>query len=259
LLFACAKAGLILTPLNWRLTAPEIAAQLQTFEPALVCASPTHRLAVDHARALMASAPPALDLARLSIELGRSQRTSSYRTSTTTTDCSSSRRRERRHTKRRGADTRELLLDERRFRPRRADGRRRHRLASAAAVSRRRLERATPSRLVEGGNGRARTFVRTRTSTRPHRTPSRHDDDGRARDVLDARSAPTIRRRRSLESSAVLVGGASMPLALIESWQRATSTSCKGTDSPKHRRTFSVLRPRTPLRMSGRWASRTRS
>jgi len=70
LLFACAKAGLILTPLNWRLTAPEIAAQLQTFEPALVCASPTHRLAVDHARALMASAPPALDLARLSIELG---------------------------------------------------------------------------------------------------------------------------------------------------------------------------------------------
>jgi len=70
LLFACAKAGLILTPLNWRLTAPEIAAQLETFEPALVCASPTHRPQVDHARALMTSAPPALDLARLSIELG---------------------------------------------------------------------------------------------------------------------------------------------------------------------------------------------
>ena len=70
LLFACAKAGLILTPLNWRLTAPEIAAQLQTFEPALVCASPTHRPLVDQARALMASAPPVLDLETLAIELG---------------------------------------------------------------------------------------------------------------------------------------------------------------------------------------------
>jgi fatty-acyl-CoA synthase len=70
LFFACAKAGLILTPLNWRLTAPEIAAQLQTFEPGLVCASPTHRPQVDRARALMASAPPVLDLERLAIELG---------------------------------------------------------------------------------------------------------------------------------------------------------------------------------------------
>ena len=69
LLFACAKAGLILTPLNWRLTAPEIAAQLQTFEPVLVCASPTHRPQVDQARALMASAPPVLDLETLAIEL----------------------------------------------------------------------------------------------------------------------------------------------------------------------------------------------
>jgi fatty-acyl-CoA synthase len=70
LLFACAKAGLILTPLNWRLTAPEIVAQLQTFEPALVCATPTHRPQVDKARALMANAPPALDLENLERELG---------------------------------------------------------------------------------------------------------------------------------------------------------------------------------------------
>ena len=70
LFYACAKAGLILTPLNWRLSAPEIAAQLQTFEPALVCASPTLRPQIDQARALTASAPPTLDLSRLSIELG---------------------------------------------------------------------------------------------------------------------------------------------------------------------------------------------
>jgi fatty-acyl-CoA synthase len=70
LLFACAKAGLILTPLNWRLTAPEIVAQLQTFEPSIVCASPTHRPQVDKARASMPNAPPALDLEHLERELG---------------------------------------------------------------------------------------------------------------------------------------------------------------------------------------------
>lgn len=72
LFFTCAKAGLILTPLNWRLTAPEIALQLQLFEPALICASPTHRPQVDPARFLMASAPPVLDLEQLANELGTS-------------------------------------------------------------------------------------------------------------------------------------------------------------------------------------------
>lgn len=70
LLFACAKAGLILTPLNWRLTAPEIAAQLQTFEPALVFGSRTHRALLEQARALTANTPPVLDLEDLATELG---------------------------------------------------------------------------------------------------------------------------------------------------------------------------------------------
>lgn len=70
LLFACAKAGLILTPMNWRLTAPEIVAQLQTFEPALICASPSHRALIDEARALMANAPSTIDLEDLERELG---------------------------------------------------------------------------------------------------------------------------------------------------------------------------------------------
>jgi fatty-acyl-CoA synthase len=70
LLFACAKAGLIMAPLNWRLTAPEIAAQLQTFTPALICASATHRPQVEDARALMVNAPPTIDLERLVEALG---------------------------------------------------------------------------------------------------------------------------------------------------------------------------------------------
>jgi fatty-acyl-CoA synthase len=70
LFFACAKAGLILTPLNWRLTAPEIAAQLQTFEPALVCGSRAHQLLLEQARALISNEPSVLHLEELATELG---------------------------------------------------------------------------------------------------------------------------------------------------------------------------------------------
>jgi fatty-acyl-CoA synthase len=70
LLFACAKAGLIMAPLNWRLTAPEIAAQLQTFTPALICASANHRPQVEDACALMVSAPPTLELESLASASG---------------------------------------------------------------------------------------------------------------------------------------------------------------------------------------------
>ena len=70
LFFACAKAGLILTPLNWRLTAPEITSQLRTFEPVIICASPTHRRLIDEARATLTSAPPVLDIEQLMTELG---------------------------------------------------------------------------------------------------------------------------------------------------------------------------------------------
>jgi len=40
--FACAKAGLVLLPLNWRLAAPELAYQLADAEPAVLLASPEH-------------------------------------------------------------------------------------------------------------------------------------------------------------------------------------------------------------------------
>ena len=40
--FACAKAGFVLMPLNWRLTAPELAFQLGDAEPAVLLASAEH-------------------------------------------------------------------------------------------------------------------------------------------------------------------------------------------------------------------------
>ena len=53
--WACAKAGLILLPLNWRLTAPELAYQLDDAEPGLLLVQPRHAelavqaLALEHA------------------------------------------------------------------------------------------------------------------------------------------------------------------------------------------------------------------
>ncbi|MGD0851835.1 MAG: AMP-binding protein [Acidimicrobiales bacterium] len=70
LFFACAKAGLILTPLNWRLSAPEIAQQVEIFDPAIVCASATHRPLMNEACDLMKRAPLTFDLEQLARELG---------------------------------------------------------------------------------------------------------------------------------------------------------------------------------------------
>ncbi len=41
-LFACAKSGLMLLPLNWRLTPPELAFQLDDAEPAVLLVEPEH-------------------------------------------------------------------------------------------------------------------------------------------------------------------------------------------------------------------------
>lgn len=70
LFFACARAGLVLTPLNWRLAAPEIAQQLELFAPAIACASPTHRSLLNEACSLVQRAPTAFDLEELASELG---------------------------------------------------------------------------------------------------------------------------------------------------------------------------------------------
>src|ERR1035437_4949667 len=70
LLFACAKAGLIMAPLNWRLAAPELAAQLKIFTPALITSSNMHRARMEEAHSLAMSATPVIDLETLAQELG---------------------------------------------------------------------------------------------------------------------------------------------------------------------------------------------
>ena len=60
--FACAKAGLIMVPLNWRLTAPELAYQLDNADVAMLVVDEAW---ADHARAalaLTATAPPIRNL-----------------------------------------------------------------------------------------------------------------------------------------------------------------------------------------------------
>ncbi|MEM9138240.1 MAG: AMP-binding protein [Pseudomonadota bacterium] len=51
LVFACARAGLILVPLNWRLAAEELSWILEDADPALIVADPVHW---DVARAISA-------------------------------------------------------------------------------------------------------------------------------------------------------------------------------------------------------------
>ncbi len=68
LFFACAKAGLVLAPISWRLTAQEIAGQLDLVDPALFVAETGYaQLALDGA-ALAAERVPVSELGEVGIE-----------------------------------------------------------------------------------------------------------------------------------------------------------------------------------------------
>ena len=63
--FACAHAGLVLVPLNWRLTAPELAYQLGDAAPALLLADPELRELAAEARDLAAIGASPVEIAQL--------------------------------------------------------------------------------------------------------------------------------------------------------------------------------------------------
>jgi fatty-acyl-CoA synthase len=68
LFFACAKAGLVLTPLSWRSTAAELAYQLANAEPAALFVEPQRDLLADAALAGTDSRPTRLVLARTELD-----------------------------------------------------------------------------------------------------------------------------------------------------------------------------------------------
>jgi fatty-acyl-CoA synthase len=75
LFFACAKAGLILMPLNWRLAAPELAYQLDDAEPAFLFVERDQAEAAKAALAAAAVAEPVLrDLTALDAPAADAQR-----------------------------------------------------------------------------------------------------------------------------------------------------------------------------------------
>lgn len=62
LLFACAKTGVMLLPLSWRLTPTELAYQLDDAEPALLLVTAEHRQRAEQALALARCRPPLEEL-----------------------------------------------------------------------------------------------------------------------------------------------------------------------------------------------------
>ncbi|WP_248963466.1 AMP-binding protein [Sphaerisporangium perillae] len=66
--FACAKAGLILTPVNVRLTAPEVAYQLSDAEPSILLASPELLPLAEQARVVSGHACPIVELTRQGLD-----------------------------------------------------------------------------------------------------------------------------------------------------------------------------------------------
>jgi fatty-acyl-CoA synthase len=68
LFFACAKAGLVLTPLSWRSAPAELAYQLTDAEPAALFVEPHHGPLADAALAQAGSSPVRLVLARAELD-----------------------------------------------------------------------------------------------------------------------------------------------------------------------------------------------
>lgn len=71
LLFACASTGASLAPLNWRLTPPELASQLDIASPALLAASPAHEGRAREALSASTCTAPLVSLTELTTKARR--------------------------------------------------------------------------------------------------------------------------------------------------------------------------------------------
>ena len=140
--FACAKAGLVLLPLNWRLAQAELAYQLADAAPAVLLHDEEH---AEAARALHGRSAGLEELAAAGA-VGRVARGRGR---------PAARLHVRHHGETEGSapHARELLLDESVVRPRDGRLRRGRRPRGAAAVPLRRVERADAARMVEGRAG----------------------------------------------------------------------------------------------------------
>ena len=211
LFFACAKAGLVLVPLSWRLAPRELAEQLEISEPALLLVETEFE---SLAKATLSRRRPTHPErpARGARRRGRGA-VARGRHATRGIRRPSRRRRRRRaahdlhlghhrEAEGRGAHPCQLLLDEPVVLAHRRDRARRLRARRAAAVPRRRMEHPAAARLVDGCDRRARAHVRPRPRAAPHPGAPHHDDDGRARELPVPRPASRLRAHRPVEPRA---------------------------------------------------------
>ena len=211
-LFACARLGVALQPISWRLAPAEVAYQLDDAEPALLLASDDH-------------AELARKAGRTSRSRGsatrRSRPTARSRTSrATTTRCSSSTRPGRPASRRAPSSPTRTASG----RTSRSTGRR----ACATTTSSSRCCRSstsaagTCSRCSRGGRARRSCSSRRSTPARALELIAEHasdDDDGRPGDVsVHGRAGDDFASADLSSLRLAVVGGAPMPESLLETW-----------------------------------------
>ena len=149
--FACAKAGFILLPLNWRLAAPELRFQLDDAEPSVFLVEPEYdelAAATGHGFEPLARLGPDVDGVTAELR-GRGPLLLIYTSGTTGG-------RRARCSRTRTASGRTSSFDLATGSPATTS------CCRCCRSSTRRLERAAAARLVEGREGRARARVRRR-------------------------------------------------------------------------------------------------
>ena len=189
LMFACAKAGAILHPISWRLAPAEIAYQLDDAEPAVFLVEDDHRELGEAALAL-AGVTPALTLEPRSPGAPGSA-AFERRSAAPHLHLGHDREAEGRI-----AHACQLLLDQPLLRSGNRDPPGRRRLAGAAAVSLRRVERPVDPGLVEGRQDRARARLRPGSVAGAGRAEADHVADGRPGELPLHVPGGAIRRRR---------------------------------------------------------------
>ncbi len=245
--FACARAGIALVPLSWRLTPRELGDALARSDPALVLVEDEY--AASPAEALRATRRPSARRAPRH-DRGRGSRPRRDRargarpaTSRTTTPCSSSTRRAARPPRRASCSPTRTASGTISPSPEPCSSPPTTSCSRCCRSSTSRHGTAAAPRLVGRGDGRARALVPADPRPAAHRRARGDGHDGRSHAVPSARRRSAVRPPPRLPRLRIaLVGGATMPPDLAAAWARARRPAHPGLRTHRGR----AQRPHLP-------------